>query len=229
MSSGRAVLAVREFAMVVAMGRRREIGVRGRMPWTLPAETAYFRNLTVGGKQGIPASLYDRGDPDYEVEWRASLSSRERGVHHAVVMGRKTWESLPAEHRPLKDRVNVVVSRTMANHTGGVEQLAGAAAAPGLVVAGTLAQALEEARVRVGDQGDVFVIGGAQVYAEALRHPALSEVFLTDVDAEFPEADAHFPSTDSLSLVPTHVSPWVRDPVAALSYRFSRLEVERRH
>lgn len=59
------------------------IGWRQQIPWRLPSDMKHFRELTVA----------------------------EGGRQHAVIMGRKTWESLPAKVRPMPRRLNVVLTR----------------------------------------------------------------------------------------------------------------------
>ena len=92
---------------------------------------------------------------------------------HAVVMGRKTFESLPAAVRPLPDRRNIVLSRDR-----------GYAAGADVATAGDLPAALELC------EGSCFVIGGAEVYAEAL--PLAARVYSTEVDAD-PSGDVFLP------------------------------------
>ena len=94
-----------------------------------------------------------------------------------VVMGRKTWESLPERFRPLPGRRNVVVSRDAAY------------AAPGADVAGSLDAALS----RLQDAPKVFVMGGAQLYALAL--PRADEMVLTEIDTDL-DGDVFFPAWD---------------------------------
>lgn len=96
---------------------------------------------------------------------------------HPVIMGRHTWESLPAAFRPLPGRLNVVVTR----QTDYV--------AKGAAVAHTLSQALTVC----SEAPDVYVIGGAQLYAEAL--PLADQLDLTELDASF-QADTWFPDWD---------------------------------
>ena len=232
------------FAVVVAMGRGREIGVRGRLPWALPGDVAFFRGLTVHGRDGVPGWVYARGEG--EGGWGGPLAAppREGGradppppppAVHAVIMGRKTWEGLPAQHRPLRGRVNVVVSRTMAQTDANAAAAAAADAPPHgearggagrVMVARSFDEALSAAETGA-PSGDIFVIGGTQVYAEALQHPGLSDLFVTHVDAHFPHADAHFPELPpSLPLLPSRVSPWVHDPRTAIPYRFTHLKRE---
>lgn len=95
---------------------------------------------------------------------------------HAVVMGRKTWESLP--RRPLPGRLNIVMTRH-ADYQ-----------APGAVVAGSLRQALALA----GADSEIFIIGGGDVYAQAL--PLASRIYLTRILAAAPKADTFFPLPD---------------------------------
>ena len=102
---------------------------------------------------------------------------RESTMGCPVVMGRKTWDALPARFRPLPGRHNLVVSRNAVLH------------APGAAVAPTLAAAL----ALVVDAPRVFVIGGAQLYALAL--PLADELLLTEVDADL-EGDTFFPDWD---------------------------------
>lgn len=93
---------------------------------------------------------------------------------HTVIMGRKTWESLPPRFRPLPGRRNIVVSR-QADF-----------AAPGAELAGSLAQAIELA----AHDALAFVIGGEQIYRQAIDLADRLEI--TEVDLE-PEGDAWFP------------------------------------
>ncbi len=100
-------------------------------------------------------------------------------IGHAVLMGRKTWESLPARFRPLPGRHNIVLSR----HTIG--QFSGA----------TVAHTLDDAIHAAGD-GQVFIIGGGDVYAQAML--LADRLELTEVD-DAPAGDAFFPAVDRLT------------------------------
>jgi dihydrofolate reductase len=96
---------------------------------------------------------------------------RELTMGHAVVMGRKTYESIPERFRPLPGRRNLVISSN-------------AECAPGAEVFPSLGAAFDACG------GDCFVIGGGQVYAEAA---ALADrCYVTDVDLA-PDGDAFFP------------------------------------
>lgn len=110
---------------------------------------------------------------------------------YPVIMGRRTWESLPASFRPLPGRLNIVVSRQ-----------------PDYPAAGaTLAPSLDAALAIAGDAPEAFVIGGAQLYALAL--PNADRLMLTEIDKEI-AGDAWFPAFDRTTWIETsrevHVS-----------------------
>ena len=93
---------------------------------------------------------------------------------HPVIMGRKTWESIG---RALPGRLNIVISRTPSFN------------APGA----TVVHSLDEAFLAAADADEGFVIGGGQIYAEAL--PTADRIYLTEVSAEV-EGDTTFPALD---------------------------------
>jgi dihydrofolate reductase len=94
---------------------------------------------------------------------------------HAVIMGRKTWDSLPPRFRPLPGRRNIVVTRNAQF------------AAPGAEVAASLDAAL----ALLAHAPRAFVIGGAQLYGQAL--PVAQGLWLTEIDHDF-VGDAVFPA-----------------------------------
>ncbi len=94
-----------------------------------------------------------------------------------VIMGRKTWDSLPARFRPLPGRRNLVVTRNAAWHADGAERAA----------------SIDDALGRVSGAAKAFIIGGAELYALAL--PLADELMLTEFDAA-PIADTFFPAWD---------------------------------
>jgi dihydrofolate reductase len=113
--------------------------------------------------------------------WRTRedlLHLKNTTMGHPVVMGRKTWDSLPERFRPLPGRRNLVVSRNAAFEASGAEAVT----------------SLDAALAACADAPRVFVVGGAQLYALAL--PRADELVLTEVDAAFDDADAFFPAWD---------------------------------
>ncbi|HEY8304691.1 MAG TPA: dihydrofolate reductase [Solirubrobacteraceae bacterium] len=98
---------------------------------------------------------------------------REITLGHTVVMGRKTYESLPPRHRPLRERHNVVVSANRSFRPPDVE------------VRDSLRSAL------AAHSEGCFVIGGGSIYAQAMEHA--DRIYATEVDAA-PRGDAFFPA-----------------------------------
>ena len=116
---------------------------------------------------------------DGELPWRLPSDLRrfrELTSGHTVLMGRRTYESLPDAFRPLPNRRNLVLSGDPAYRAEGAE------------VFGSLEAAL------VACDGECFVIGGEQTYREAL--PLCERLYATEIDVEV-EGDAFFPQLDA--------------------------------
>jgi dihydrofolate reductase len=99
---------------------------------------------------------------------------RETTRGKTVIMGRKTWESLPAAFRPLPGRRNIVVTRD--RHY--------------LAEGATLAHTLAEAIAAAGNDDETFIIGGAELYRQAL--PLAQRLYLTEISQAY-EGDVFFP------------------------------------
>ncbi|WP_067710326.1 dihydrofolate reductase [Nocardia yamanashiensis] len=124
---------------------------------------------------------------------------------HPVVMGRRTWDSLPARFRPLEGRRNIVVTRQADWSAEGAER------------AGSLEDAFELA----GDD-TVWVMGGGEIYRAAM--PFATELRITEVDAEI-DGDCHAPGIGA----EWHADeePW-RESSKGLRYRIRRYTRENR-
>lgn len=130
---------------------------------TISIIAAMGTNRAIGKDGGLP--------------WRLPADMKffkNKTMGHHIVMGRRTWEELGA---PLPGRTNVVISRSSDF------------VAEGAVVVESLSEALE------GIEGDdeVFIVGGAVIYALAL--PVANRMYLTLIDEAF-EADTFFPAFD---------------------------------
>jgi dihydrofolate reductase len=139
---------------------------------------------------------------DGAVPWRIPEDMsrfRELTTGHPVVMGRRTWDSLPDRFRPLPGRRNVVVTRNPEWSAEGAER------------AGSLDRALE----RLSDAPRVFVIGGAELYAAAL--PLADELLLTEIDLDV-AGDAVFPSWDRTTFEEVSREPHVSDDGTRFSF-----------
>ena len=96
---------------------------------------------------------------------------KDTTMGHTVVMGRKTFESLP---KTLPGRKNIVISSNAEYQAQGA----------------TVVTSVEEA-LQIADNEEIFVIGGGKIYAEFL--PYADKLCLTEIDAECADADTYFP------------------------------------
>lgn len=117
---------------------------------------------------------------------------------HHIVMGRKTYESIG---KPLPGRTSVVVTRN-ADY-----------ARPGVIVANSLEAALSAC----GNEEDIFVIGGAELYRQAINHA--DRIYLTKIDADIP-GDAHFTELDHKLWQETERASHAPDEKNAYPYHF---------
>lgn len=101
---------------------------------------------------------------------------------HPVIMGRKTWESIPEKFRPLPNRTNIIVTRQNDFQTLGT------------LVAHSIEDAFKKAEEI--DREEIFVIGGQQIYEQAL--PKIQKLYLTLVDSD-KKGDTFFPDYSEFS------------------------------
>lgn len=132
---------------------------------TISLIAALTRNRVIGKNNDLPWHLPD--DMKYFMQTTKG---------HYVIMGRRNYESIPAKYRPLPDRTNIVVTRQAHFH------------APGCIVVHSLSEGLDTA-AKSGEH-EVFIIGGAQIYREAL--PLAQRLYLTEIHAEL-DGDTFFP------------------------------------
>lgn len=108
------------------------------------------------------------------------ITTEHKENQNAVVMGRITWESIPEKFRPLPDRLNIVVTRD--THF---------ALPDGVLKAKSLDEALTLATNHNAEK--CFVIGGGQIYKEAISHKSCHKLFLTQLDDTY-DCDIFFPA-----------------------------------
>jgi len=162
------------------------------------AIAAVADNGVIGRDDGLPWDLPD--DMRYFM--------RTTKGHH-VVTGRKNYETIPDKYRPLKDRVNIVVTRN-----AGYD-------APGAVVLGSLEAALDHARA-AGEE-EVFIIGGGEIYREAMEKDLVDRIYLTRVHAVV-EGDTFFPPMDPARWLEVSREAHGVDERHAMPYTFAVLE-----
>ena len=125
---------------------------------------------------------------------------------HPVIMGRATWESLNPRFRPLPGRLNIVLT----TNTGYI--------ADGALTAGTLDEAISMARQH---DDELWIMGGARVYDQAMSH--VDSLVVTDLDLDVPDADAFAPIIDAKEFASIGAEPqhgWLLS-TKGVKYRFS--------
>ena len=127
-------------SLIVAHDENRVIGYENSMPWHLPGELQYFKEMTMG---------------------------------KPIIMGRKTFESIG---RPLPGRRNIVITRNESYHAEG----------EGIEVVGSL----QEALTLVKDVSEIMIIGGAQIFEQAMH--IADKLYITLINHTF-NGDTYFP------------------------------------
>lgn len=140
--------------VIVAVDECSGIGKGGQVPWRLPREMAYFAEKTT--------------------------KTSDTSKRNAVLMGRKVWESIPKKWRPLKGRLNVVLSRTIADIID-----------ENVIVARSFQDAVGLLQ-QMDDIETIWNIGGSEVYRAGLSSPYLHQLYITRVSGAF-DADVFFP------------------------------------
>lgn len=144
---------------IVAVCPNLGIGKDGKLPWhpiRLSNEFAHFRKMTA----------------------TPSVNGRK----NVVIMGRKTWFSIPEKNRPLKDRINIVLSREYKVPPEGAHYLAA-----------DFSSALRLVDTELADQADqVWVIGGSSLYKELMESPGIRRLFVTQILQQF-DCDTFLP------------------------------------
>ncbi|KAN0059822.1 hypothetical protein ACQY0O_008396 [Thecaphora frezii] len=176
--------------IVAAASMTNGLGIAGGLPWKLKGEMAYFRKATTA----------------------LSSERQERGYKNAVIMGRKTWASIPPKFRPLKDRVNIVISRSQTAAELGISSDQDTWLFPSLDDATHYIRTRMDASSSsaAADIERIFVIGGAQLYADCIRDASsgLQRPYLVDrllitriLHPEYPDCDAFFPEIRTASQI----------------------------
>jgi dihydrofolate reductase len=147
-------MQLNDFYMIVAHDEELGIGRDNDLPWQLSADLQMFKKIT----SDVPSKM----------------------GNNVVVMGRKTWDSIPEKYRPLPNRTNVVLSsRDLHRLPKDVIQV----------------KSFDEALTVAGST--TFVIGGASLYEQGLDHPNCKGIYTTEVKDIF-ECDTYLPEYRSL-------------------------------
>jgi dihydrofolate reductase len=157
-----------EVSIIVAIDKNNGIGINGKMPWRLSSDMRYFKKITT-----------KTSDPN------------KRNV---VIMGRKTWESLPERYRPLSDRINAVLSRK--------KNIDLPSDVMSFNCLNTALSHFNSSKI-INSINKVFIIGGGEIYKETLSNKLGNKLYTTKIFSNF-SCDTFFPNFEKdFSLIKT--------------------------
>ncbi len=136
--------------IIIAVDQKNGIGKNGVMPWHFKKELRHFAKIT--------------------------KTTEDAGKENMVIMGRKTWESLPASFRPLPGRKNVILTRSEGFEAEGEE------------VFNSLEEAIKSADDKIEK---IFIIGGGEIFRQGLELDSLDGIYITRVKKTY-ECDTFF-------------------------------------
>jgi len=151
--------AAPRLSAIVAVSENMGIGKNGDLPWNLKEEFKYFTRMT--------------------------KATEDPSKKNAVLMGRKTWESIPQKFRPLKDRVNIVLT----SQDNLIQD-------DRVHVCKSFEAAYEVLKTKLCEEIETcWVVGGAPVYKQAIEHPDFNHLYMTRIKQSF-DCDTFFPRID---------------------------------
>lgn len=142
------------FHMIAAVSKNWGIANNNKIPWHIPLDLKHFKSTTT-----------------------ETLGKYDQNV---VIMGRATWESLPKKYRPLKNRINIVISSKNIDDADYCFK--------------SLDKSLNFLNELNGIE-EVFIVGGQRMYEEGINHPNCENLYITHIDKEI-ECDRFFPKID---------------------------------
>lgn len=174
-----------EYSIIVACDNKGGIGKDNKIPWRISEDLKYFRIIT---SNALPNMI------------------------NAVIMGRKTWESIGS--KPLKNRINIIVSNTLTHDTRIFDT-------PTFIV-----RSLSHAYIKLKENhavDKVFVIGGGQLYREAIYDYRYTKIYLTQILKHY-ECDVVFPIDILKYRYHTKYEGPIQETPDNIRYRYTILE-----
>lgn len=168
------------FSIVVAATVSNGIGMKGQLPWnSIPTDMKHFRRLTTLSHTNLP---------------------------NAVIMGRRTWSSIPEKYRPLPNRINVILSTTLSSQTTNTGD--------SVMVAASLDIAIQLLHQKCNR---IFIIGGGRLYEDAIASQLCTQIYMTRVMKDF-DCDTFFPHIPAFFKIKSRTTSY--DDAASTSLEF---------
>lgn len=143
---------MKKFDIILAVDNKNWIWKNNDLAWKINADMKYFKKTTT--------------------------KTEDLGKINAVIMWRKTRESIPAKFKPLPERINCIISTTLKqeNINSKIDDF--------MLYYSSLDNALEELEKKENVE-NIFIIWWARLYNESLKHPNLDKIYLTEIDWDF--------------------------------------------
>ena len=168
--------------LIVAVCKKNGIGKEGNIPWYVKEDLKYFKDVT-------------------------SFINHQPGKN-VVIMGRKTWESIPDKYKPLSNRINIILSKTM--NESQIENY------NDTYIFSSLDLAINNT-IRNANK-TIYVIGGESIYTEAINRNDCDHLYITEIYKEY-ECDTFFPKIDSNNYLLKKVSSFRYDKSEDVYFR----------
>ena len=176
------------FSIVAAVDEESGLGKNGTLAWRLREDMAFFKALTTAKQPYIATKKFglDLQDLDFSpTSYSLNPFTNSGEALNTVLIGRKTWDSIPSAYAPLGKRQNVVLTRdsNLQNNYKTREQ-----SNSDMYYCSDLETALEQSK----HSPHVYLIGGGSLYKQAIVHPECRWLFLTQLQGNF-GCDTFFP------------------------------------
>lgn len=165
------------FSIVVATDLNLGIGKDNTLPWRIKKDMNYFKDLTIEKNPEEIKKKYEIWDGENYIP----AIFNQNSIGNAVIMGRKTWDSIPLKFRPLDKRRNRIVSGTMEE--------------PNKSETFDIFRDFNSSIIETEAAAyitNIYVIGGTEIYRQAIEHPQCSRIYQTVIYKEF-DCDTFFP------------------------------------
>lgn len=149
---------MKKFSIILAVDDNNWLWKNNDLAWRIKSDMKFFRDVT--------------------------SKTQDLAKHNAVIMWRKTWDSIPKKFRPLPQRINCVLTRKI--HTESTRSQID----DFVLYFNSLEHCLDELNTKDNIE-EIFIIWGSQLYNQVLDHPDLEKIFLTKVQWDF-ECDVFF-------------------------------------
>ncbi|XP_077292331.1 dihydrofolate reductase [Arctopsyche grandis] len=164
--------------LIAAACENMGIGKNNDIPWKLKKEMAYFNRMT-----------------------KTTIDPTKQNL---VIMGRRTWDSVPEKYRPFSGRLNLVLTKQ--------PDVLKSTVPSDVMVFGSLDEAVKAVATNENIE-KIWIIGGSHIYKEAINHPCCDQIYLTEIRKSF-DCDTFFPEIgEGFKLLDDHSAEAIPVPI----------------